>query len=85
MYAAAPGALTAALEPEEGGGRGQEAAAQDFARTAACPKGCVCLRTHPDLTELELPSTMQTQFPDPADLMHFEVTITPDEGKHVAC
>ncbi|KAI3620129.1 hypothetical protein CBS9595_002096 [Malassezia furfur] len=40
------------------------------------------LRVQKDLTELELPSTMQTQFPDPADLMHFEVTITPDEGMY---
>ncbi|WFD02248.1 NEDD8-conjugating protein ubc12 [Malassezia obtusa] len=40
--------------------------------------------SHADLTELELPSTMQTHFPDPADLMHFTVTITPDEGTSAA-
>lgn len=34
-----------------------------------------------DLTELDLPSTMKTQFPDPADLLNFTLTITPDEGK----
>ena len=45
-------------------------------------KGACALTAHTDLTELELPSTMKTQFPDPADLMHFEVTITPDEGAH---
>jgi len=33
-----------------------------------------------DLTELDLPSTMQTNFPDPADLLNFTLTITPDEG-----
>lgn len=33
-----------------------------------------------DLTELDLPSTMQTHFPDPADLLNFTLTITPDEG-----
>lgn len=33
-----------------------------------------------DLTELELPDTMKTHFPDPADLLNFELTITPDEG-----
>jgi len=33
-----------------------------------------------DLTELDLPSTMKTSFPDPADLLNFTLTITPDEG-----
>lgn len=33
-----------------------------------------------DLTELELPSTMTTNFPDPADLLNFTLTIQPDEG-----
>lgn len=33
-----------------------------------------------DLTELDLPATMQTNFPDPADLLNFTLTITPDEG-----
>jgi len=33
-----------------------------------------------DLTELDLPSTMQTNFPDPADLLNFTLTIAPDEG-----
>ena len=33
-----------------------------------------------DLTELDLPSTMQTHFADPADLLNFTLTITPDEG-----
>lgn len=34
----------------------------------------------PDLTELDLPATMKTHFPDPADLLNFSLTITPDEG-----
>lgn len=34
-----------------------------------------------DLTELDLPSTMKTEFADPADLLNFTLTITPDEGK----
>ncbi len=38
------------------------------------------LKCLPDLTELDLPSTMQTHFPDPADLLNFTLTITPDEG-----
>lgn len=33
-----------------------------------------------DLTELDLPSTMKTHFSDPADLLNFTLTITPDEG-----
>lgn len=38
-----------------------------------------------DLTELDLPSTMKTEFPDPADLLNFTLTITPDEGvSHLA-
>jgi ubiquitin-conjugating enzyme E2 M len=37
----------------------------------------ICIQ---DLTELDLPSTMRTHFPDPADLLNFTLTITPDEG-----
>ena len=37
-----------------------------------------------DLTELDLPSTMVTHFPDPADLLNFTLTITPDEGMPVS-
>ena len=33
-----------------------------------------------DLTELDLPSTMKMDFPDPADTLHFNLSITPDEG-----
>jgi hypothetical protein len=35
----------------------------------------------PDLTELDLPPTMKTNFPDPSDLLNFYLTITPDEGE----
>lgn len=38
-----------------------------------------------DLTELDLPSTMKTHFPDPADLLNFTLTITPDEGAWSTC
>ncbi|WWC67995.1 uncharacterized protein I206_101914 [Kwoniella pini CBS 10737] len=38
------------------------------------------LRVQKDLTELELPSTMTTNFPDPTDVLNFTLTITPDEG-----
>lgn len=36
-----------------------------------------------DLTELDLPSTMVTHFANPADLLNFTLTITPDEGMFV--
>ncbi|POW13362.1 hypothetical protein PSTT_03816 [Puccinia striiformis] len=38
------------------------------------------IRVQKDLTELELPSTMTTHFPDPTDLLNFTLTIKPDEG-----
>ncbi|WVQ83271.1 hypothetical protein IAT38_005410 [Cryptococcus sp. DSM 104549] len=38
------------------------------------------LRVQKDLTELELPATMKTFFPDAADVLNFTLTITPDEG-----
>ncbi|KAI0715351.1 ubiquitin-conjugating enzyme/RWD-like protein [Earliella scabrosa] len=40
------------------------------------------IRVQKDLTELDLPSTMVTTFPDPADLLNFTLTITPDEGMY---
>ena len=33
-----------------------------------------------DLTELALPDTMHMSFPDEADLLNFNLSITPDEG-----
>ncbi|CAO1626549.1 unnamed protein product [Sympodiomycopsis kandeliae] len=40
------------------------------------------LRIQKDLTELELPDTMKTNFPDPADVLNFTLTIEPDEGMY---
>lgn len=40
------------------------------------------LRVQKDLAELELPATMKTHFPDPANTMHFVLAITPDEGMY---
>ncbi|KAJ1026391.1 probable Ubiquitin-conjugating enzyme E2 [Ustilago bromivora] len=40
------------------------------------------LRVQKDLTELELPKTMKTDFPDPADVLNFTLTIEPDEGMY---
>ncbi|TBU34662.1 ubiquitin-conjugating enzyme/RWD-like protein [Dichomitus squalens] len=40
------------------------------------------IRVQKDLTELDLPSTMQTKFADEADLLNFELIITPDEGMY---
>ncbi|KAJ9051204.1 NEDD8-conjugating protein ubc12 [Entomophthora muscae] len=41
------------------------------------------IRVQKDLSELDLPSTMKTHFPDPEDLLNFELTITPDEGFYI--
>ncbi|KAJ3354974.1 NEDD8-conjugating protein ubc12 [Allomyces javanicus] len=38
------------------------------------------IRVQKDLDELDLPKTMSMHHPDPNDLLHFTVTITPDEG-----
>ncbi|KDN44071.1 putative ubiquitin-conjugating enzyme E2 [Tilletiaria anomala UBC 951] len=40
------------------------------------------LRVQKDITELELPKTMKTEFPDPSDLLNFQLTIDPDEGMY---
>ncbi|BFZ63929.1 NEDD8-conjugating protein ubc12 [Saitoella coloradoensis] len=40
------------------------------------------IRVQKDLTELSLPSTMQTQFPNAEDLLNFFLTIEPDEGMY---
>ncbi|TIB58503.1 hypothetical protein E3P78_03893 [Wallemia ichthyophaga] len=40
------------------------------------------LRVQKDITELELPSTMSTNFPNPSDLLNFELIIQPDEGMY---
>lgn len=36
-----------------------------------------------DITELDLPSNIKTIFPDPADILNFELTIDPDEGQYL--
>ncbi|KAK9459360.1 putative NEDD8 conjugating enzyme [Lipomyces oligophaga] len=41
------------------------------------------IRVQKDLTELSLPPTIEVKFPDPADLLHFNVTIEPDEGMYI--
>ncbi|KAK0552439.1 NEDD8-conjugating protein ubc12 [Tilletia horrida] len=40
------------------------------------------LRVQKDLTELELPATMKTEFPDAADVLNFNLIIEPDEGMY---
>ncbi|KAF3761111.1 putative NEDD8 conjugating enzyme [Cryphonectria parasitica EP155] len=40
------------------------------------------LRVQKDLDELSLPSTMKTEFPDPDNILHFVLTIEPDEGMY---
>ena len=38
------------------------------------------LRLQKDLSELQLPKTCQTEFPDKDDLLNFKLAIEPDEG-----
>ena len=38
------------------------------------------LRITKDISELELPKTCKTEFPDPDDLLNFHLVISPDEG-----
>jgi ubiquitin-conjugating enzyme E2 M len=57
--------------------KNQEAAAKKKPKTSAAQ-----IRVQKDLTELDLPSTMETHFPDPADLLNFTLTIRPDEGMY---
>ena len=44
-------------------------------------QSCSC-RNMLDLSELSLPSTMKTLFPDPDNLLNFILTIEPDEGMY---
>ncbi|KAF9454117.1 E2 ubiquitin-conjugating enzyme [Macrolepiota fuliginosa MF-IS2] len=55
----------------------ENAAARKKPKTSAAQ-----IRVQKDLTELDLPSTMKTHFADPADLLNFTLTITPDEGMY---
>ncbi|GJE99648.1 ubiquitin-conjugating enzyme [Phanerochaete sordida] len=57
--------------------KNEDAAAKKRPKTSAAQ-----IRVQKDLTELDLPSTMKTVFPDPADLLNFTLTITPDEGMY---
>ncbi|KAF3993701.1 hypothetical protein FT663_01114 [Candidozyma haemuli var. vulneris] len=53
------------------------------AATAANPTGKVSaaqIRLQKDVTELELPSTVKIEFPDPRDLFNFRIFIRPAEG-----
>jgi len=57
--------------------KNEDAAAKKKPKTSAAQ-----IRVQKDLTELDLPSTMKTHFADPADLLNFTLTITPDEGMY---
>ncbi|EKM61263.1 uncharacterized protein PHACADRAFT_247752 [Phanerochaete carnosa HHB-10118-sp] len=57
--------------------KNEDAAAKKRPKTSAAQ-----IRVQKDLTELDLPSTMKTTFPDPANLLNFTLTITPDEGMY---
>lgn len=74
------------LVNEEGGGCASEAKAQSLGRPDSSAEGCatsslaIPSTDRTDLTELDLPATMKTHFPDPADLLNFQLTIVPDDG-----
>ncbi|KAF8846066.1 E2 ubiquitin-conjugating enzyme [Paxillus ammoniavirescens] len=57
--------------------KNEDAAAKKKPKTSAAQ-----IRVQKDLTELDLPPTMKTHFPDPTDLLNFTLTITPDEGMY---
>jgi len=40
------------------------------------------IRAQKDLTELSLPSTMKLTFPDPEDILNFQLDIAPDEAMY---
>lgn len=77
---------------EEKGRRCSQEEAQDICCSNPSPKRSVPSYTAPDavpitvadswidITELDIPSTMTTEFPDESDLLHFKLYITPDEG-----
>ncbi|KAH6923285.1 hypothetical protein HPB50_026186 [Hyalomma asiaticum] len=54
----------------------QEEAKRKLARRPSAAQA----RIAKDVSELDLPSTCQTVFPNPDDLMNFKVIISPDEG-----
>ncbi|KAL1441134.1 hypothetical protein MTO96_008875 [Rhipicephalus appendiculatus] len=58
----------------EKGGQKREAARQGARRSAALT------RVAKDVSDMDLPSTCQTVFPDPDDLANFKAIICPDEG-----
>jgi len=57
--------------------KSQDAAAKKKPKTSAAQ-----IRVQKDLTELELPKTMSTTFPNPEDLLNFTLTLAPDEGMY---
>ncbi|KAI6153884.1 ubiquitin-conjugating enzyme/RWD-like protein [Pisolithus tinctorius] len=57
--------------------KNEDAAAKKKPKTSAAQ-----IRVQKDLTELDLPPTMKTHFPDATNLLNFTLTITPDEGMY---
>lgn len=58
-------------------------AASENNKAAKPPKGSATdWHLCPDVSELSLPSTMKTDFPDEDDLLNFTLTIEPDEGMY---
>ncbi|KAG8732195.1 hypothetical protein FRC11_000081 [Ceratobasidium sp. 423] len=55
--------------------KNEDAAAKKKPKTSAAQ-----LRVQKDITELDLPETMKTEFPNAEDLLNFTLSIRPDEG-----
>jgi ubiquitin-conjugating enzyme E2 M len=63
-----------------GRGRSSEGSSQEAAPGSSSKIQPGQLRMQTELSELELPLSCKIEFPDPADLMKFNVYIRPDEG-----
>ena len=41
------------------------------------------IRVQKDVNELDIPSSIRVEFPNPDDLMHFNITLAPEEGFYI--
>ncbi|CAE6406377.1 unnamed protein product [Rhizoctonia solani] len=57
--------------------KNEDAAAKKKPKTSAAQ-----LRVQKDITELDLPKTMELNFPNPEDTLNFTLSIKPDEGMY---
>jgi ubiquitin-conjugating enzyme E2 M len=60
--------------------KNQQTEANQSGTSGAKKASAAQLRLQKDLSELQLPKTCQTEFPDKDDLLNFKLAIQPDEG-----